>query len=93
MTAITIYITDSLSERFFISVRTADMPLIKHCFPVTALISSMAAIVPSPEVASSKNTTIKVEFSELKKSYKFSGRTSLGRDISAIVSYHTTSAT
>ena len=38
----------------------ADIPLMKHCFAVTARISSTAASVPSAEVVSSKKTAIMV---------------------------------
>ena len=52
------YMIDSLSERCFISVVIADIPLMKHCSEVMSLILSIASSVTSAEVVSSKRTAI-----------------------------------
>ncbi len=60
ITAIHTYIGASFSERFFVSVTTADIPLKKQFLSAAFLIAPIASMVESAEVVSSKIIAINV---------------------------------
>ncbi len=92
-TAIPTYIGSSCSHNAFKSVTKADIPVTRHCFPVTFLNSCIAFIVSSAEVDVSKNTAIKVESSLLNTSLNLSGSISIGTLTSNKLSYQITLST
>ena len=90
ITAISTQIGVSLLDKFFVSVTTADIPLTKHWFCVTSRISSIASIVSSALVVVSNMAIIRVASPFANASCSSCGRSSVGMEISAKLSYQIT---